>query len=96
MARDKGKGKPEASGTPLFIVNRWVLFGAVLVLLGFVALAVSDYAFARLAIDSYLPIEVANERYLTIAAAYSTGEALIGIGFFLALFGFARQIAAQA
>lgn len=95
MAREKGKGRPEGSRGPLFIMNRWVLLGAALVLIGFTTLAVSDYAFASLIVEDP-PAEIANPRYLGIAAAYSAGEALIGVGFFLALFGFARQIGAQA
>lgn len=94
MARDKGKSA--APAPLLFVMNRLVLFGALLVLVGFVTLALSDYAFASLAVDASLPAAVTNQRYLTISIVYAIGEVLIGVGFFLALYGFARQVARQA
>lgn len=55
-----------------------------------------DLAFASLAVDPNLLPDAANARYLAISAVFAAGEVLIGLGFFLALFGFSRRPAAQA
>jgi len=90
MAKDKAKADPPAPPSP------WIFRGGFFLLIGFAVLAMCDLAFANLAVDPNLLPDAANARYLAISAVFAAGEVLIGLGFFLALFGFSRRPAAQA
>jgi hypothetical protein len=90
VAKEKTRPDPPVPRSP------WVFRGGVCLLLGFTILAMSDVAFASLAVDMTVPADTANQRYLAIAGVYAAGEVLIGLGFFLALFGFSRRPSPQA
>lgn len=94
MPREKGKHDPPPPPPP---PSPWIFRGGLLLLVGFTILAMSDLAFAGLAVDQInLSPDVANQRYLAISGVFATGEVLIGLGFFLALFGFSRRRPGQA
>ncbi len=64
-------------------INWVVLIGAVLVLLGYLLFVISDALFLG------LPSNPTYGQFVGVYAIFLAGEAIVGVGFFLALLGLA-------